>query len=168
MRLRPAAIDGILHSMTDATSPLRALLAASEWRAADHETRRLLIADADVGGYVGLDPDEAAAVDCDLLLSIDAAWREASNDRFGFKPQADALRVARDRGLPRADTWRAFGRSIGWVDGREWLEEDGVRYMADAPVGHLPWLPGTATAVNTGRIYEGFFLFYGRFANCPE
>ena len=154
--------------MTDVTSPLRALLAAGEWRAADHETRRLLIADADVGGYVGLDPDEAAAVDCGLLLSIDAAWREASDDRFGFTPQADALRVARDRGLPRSDTWRAFGRSVGWVDGREWLEEDGLRYEAEAPTGHLPWLPGTTTAVNTGRIYEGFFLFYGRFASCPE
>ncbi len=124
--------------------------------------------DADVGGYVGLDPDEAASVDCDLIRAIDVAWREASNERFGFTAQEDALRTARDRGLPRADTWRAFGRSVGWVDGREWLEEDGVRYEADAPVGHLPWLPGTTTAVNTGRIYEGFFLFYGRFANCPE
>jgi len=103
------------------------------------------LADADVGGYIGLDPDEAATVDCDLLRSIDAAWREVSDDRFGFTPQAEALRVARDRGLPRADTWRAFGRTVGWVDGREWLEEDGVRYE-----------------------YEGFFLFYGRFANCPE
>ncbi len=100
-----AAIDGILPLMTDVTSPLRALLAAGEWRAADHETLRLLIADADVGGYIGLDPDEAATVDCDLLRSIDAAWREASDDRFGFTPQAEALRVARDRGLPRADTW---------------------------------------------------------------
>ena len=154
--------------MTDPTSPLRALLAAGEWKAADHETRRLLIADADVGGYVGLDPDEAATVDCGLLRSIDAAWREASDERFGFTAQENALRAARDRGLPRADTWRAFGRSVGWVDGREWLEEDGVRYEADAPVGHLPWLPGTTSAVITGRIYEGFFLFYGRFANCPE
>ena len=154
--------------MTDPTSPLRALLAADEWKAADHETRRLLIADADVGGYIGLDPDEAATVDCDLIRAIDVAWREASNERFGFTAQADALRISRDRGLPRADTWRAFGRSVGWVDGREWLEEDGVRYEDDAPAGHLPWLPGTTTAVNTGRIYEGFFLFYGRFANCPE
>ncbi len=154
--------------MTDSTSPLRALLAAGEWEAADHETRRLLITDADVGGYVGLDPDEAAAVDCDLLRSIDLAWREASDGRFGFTPQENALKIARDGDLPRADTWRAFGRSVGWVDGREWLEEDGVRYEADAPVGHLPWLPGATSAVNTGRIYEGFFLFYGRFANCPE
>ena len=70
--------------MIDSTSPLRALLAAGEWEAADRETRRLLIADADVGGYVGLDPDEAATVDCELLRSIDVAWRGASDERFGF------------------------------------------------------------------------------------
>jgi hypothetical protein len=154
--------------MIDSTSPLRALLAAGEWEAADHETRRLLIADADVGGYVGLDPDEAATVDCELLRSIDVAWRGASDERFGFTPQTIALQLARDRGLPRADTWRAFGRSVGWVDGREWLGEGDIQYEADAPPGHLPWLPGATTVVNTGRIYEGFFLFYGHFASCPE
>lgn len=163
-----AANNGILSPMSDSTSPLRALLAAGEWEAADRETRRLLISDADVGGYVGLDPDEAATVDCDLLRSIDVAWTDASDGRFGFTPQANALKVARDSGLPRADTWRAFGRSVGWVDGREWLEGDSIRYETDAPAGHLPWLPGTTTAVNTGRIYEGYFLFYSRFANCPD
>ena len=45
--------------MTDSTSPLRALLGAGEWKAADLETRRLLIARADTGGYAGIDPDEA-------------------------------------------------------------------------------------------------------------
>jgi hypothetical protein len=152
--------------MTDRTSPLRALLAADEWQAADAETRRLLIADADVGGYVGLDPDEAAEVDCDLLLSIDAAWAEASDGRFGLTAQSDVLAEIRSRNLPRSDTWRSFGRAVGWVDGREWVEEDGLRYVADAPIGHLPWIPGTTTAVNTGRVYEGFFLFYARVATC--
>jgi len=152
--------------MTDATSPLEALLGAGEWRAADAETRRLLLADADVGGYAGLDPDEAARVTCDLILAIDRAWTAASDGRFGFTPQALALTEVRSRDLPRADTWRAFGRTVGWVDGREWLEEDDLRYDIDAPPGHLPWVPGTTTVVNTGRVYEGFFLFYARFADC--
>ena len=59
--------------MTDSTSPLRALLGAGEWQAADLETRRLLIAQADTGGYAGIDPDEAATVECALLCSIDEA-----------------------------------------------------------------------------------------------
>ncbi len=152
--------------MADVTSPLRALLAAGEWRAADAETRRLLIADADVGGYIGLDPDEAAQIDCDLLRSIDEAWASASNGRFGPAAQARILTEIRTRDLPRADTWRTFGRTVGWVDGREWLEEDDLQFEVDAPAGHLPWIPGTTTAVNTGRVYEGFFLFYARFADC--
>lgn len=158
----------ILSGMSDPISPLRALLAAGEWKAADLETRRLLIAGADTGGYVGLDADEAARVECDLLRSIDAAWADASGGRFGFAAQAHALSDARSAELPPADTWRAFGRSVGWVDGREWIEEDGLVYDIAAPPGHLPWLPGSGTVVNTGRVYEGFFQFYARFAACSD
>jgi hypothetical protein len=154
--------------MKDSTSPLRALLAANEWKAADLETRRLLITQADTGGYAGIDPDEAATVECELLRAIDEAWSEASGGRFGFSAQAKALAAARSRSLPRADTWRAFGRTVGWVDGREWIEEDSLVYEASAPAGHLPWVPGTSTVVNTGRVYEGFFQFYARFADCVK
>lgn len=154
--------------MTDSTSPLRALLGAGEWKAADLETRRLLIARADTGGYAGIDPDEAASVDCSLLRAIDEAWSEASAGRFGFSAQAKALAAARSRSLPRADTWRAFGRTVGWVDGREWIEEDALTFDATAPAGHLPWVPGTATVVSTGRVYEVFFQFYARFAECGQ
>ena len=90
-----------------------------------------------------------------------------SAGRFGFSAQAKALAAARSRGLPRADTWRAFGRSVGWVAGREWIEEDGLSYEASAPPAP-PWVPGTSTVVNTGRVYEGFFQFYARFAECVE
>jgi hypothetical protein len=154
--------------MTDSTSPLRALLGAGEWKAADLETRRLLIARADTGGYAGIDPDEAASVECSLLRAIDEAWSEASAGRFGFSAQAKALAAARSRSLPRADTWRAFGRTVGWVEGREWIEEGALTYEATAPAGHLPWVPGTATVVNTGRVYEVFFQFYARFAECDK
>lgn len=154
--------------MTDSTSPLRALLAAGEWRAADHETRRILIAEADTGGHEGLDPDEAADIDCALLRAIDDSWSRVSDGRFGFSAQMEALSAARSRALPRADTWRAFGRSVGWVDGREWVEEDGLRFESDAPPGHLPWLPGFGPVVNTGRVYEGFFAFYKRFETCMD
>jgi hypothetical protein len=154
--------------MTHRTSPLRALLAAGEWKAADLETRRLLIDEADTGGYAGLDADEAASVGCDLLRSIDEAWREASDGHFGFTTQAAALAEVRELDLPRTDTWRAFGSVVGWVEGREWLEENGILFDLAAPPGHLPWLPGSTTVVNTGRVYEGFFQFYARFAACSE
>ena len=146
--------------MTDPTSPLRALLGAGEWQAADLETRRLLIAHADTGGYAGIDPDEAAAVECDLLRSIDEAWSDASAGRFGFSAQA--ARPGRGPKPPPSASRHLAGvrRTVGWVDGREWLEEDGSRTRPARPPGHLPWLPGTSTVVNTGRVYEGFFQFY--------
>ena len=48
------------------------------------------------------------------------------------------------------------------------MRVDGILYDLAAPPGHLPWLPGSTTVVNTGRVYEGFFQFYARFATCTD
>ena len=62
--------------MDERTAALRTLLEARNWKAADLETQRVLVADADIGGYQGVDADEAATIACDLLLAVDAAWSE--------------------------------------------------------------------------------------------
>lgn len=154
--------------MEDRTGALRALLESREWEAADRETRRLLVADADVGGYTGVDADEAAEIDCDLLRSVDAAWSEASGGRFGFSAQRAVLGTVMAEQLPLNETWRVFGREVGWVEGREWIEPDEVRYADDAPDGHLPYVPGFGTVVNTGRAYDGLLSFYDRLGRCAE
>lgn len=152
--------------MDDRTTALAALLESRDWIAADAETRRLLVDDVDIGGYVGVDADEAARIDCDLLIRIDALWNVASEGRFGLSVQEGILAKEIARDMSSNETWRMFGRRVGWVDGREWIENDDVRHSLDAPVGHLPYVPGIATVVNTGRIYEGYLLFYSRVADC--
>ena len=147
------------------TSALDGLLAAGEWKAADEETRRLLLADADEGGFVGLDPVEVPTLDCDLLLAIDHAWREASHGRYGFTAQGDILTAVRAEGYGPKKTWRVFGTRIGWRQ-RRWLDAGDLSYVADAPEGHLPWVPGTLPIVSTGRTYEVLFLFYRLFDDC--
>ena len=152
--------------MDDRLNALGALLTAREWRAADAETRRLLVDDVDMGGYVGVDPDEAAKLDCDLLVEIDSAWLQASEGRFGFSTQVRILGDVMAMDLPTNDTWRTFGREVGWVHGREWIEADQVQYSDDAPAGHLPYVPATGTVVTTGQVYEGFMQFYARLGTC--
>lgn len=159
---------GIFPGMEDRTGALRALLESREWEAADRETRRLLVAAGDVGGYAGVDADEAGELDCDLLQSIDAAWTEASDGRFGFSAQRRTLADVMAEELPMNETWREFGREVGWVQGREWIDPEQVSYRSDAPQGHLPYVPGFGTVVNTGRIYEGFMYFYDRLGRCAE
>jgi len=154
--------------MDDATAVLRTLLGDGHWQAADLETRRLLVANVDVGGYVGVDADEASELDCALLVAVDAAWASASDGRFGFSAQRRQLAAVMDEGFTGNDTWRQFGRAVGWVTGREWIDEDAVTYDASAPEGHLPYVPGSATVVVTGRIYEAFVIFYARLATCLD
>ena len=137
--------SAILSPMTDLTSPLPRLAGVrANGRLPTSRRAALLIAQADTGGYAGIDPNEAATVECDLLRSIDEAWSEASSGRFGFSAQANALAAARSRDLPRADTWRAFGRTVGWVNGREWIEEDGLSYDGQRPRGISPGSPAPA------------------------
>jgi hypothetical protein len=152
--------------MDERLTALNALLGVHDWRAADAETRRLLVDDVDVGGYVGVDPDEASQLDCHLLVEIDTAWAKASTGRFAFSTQLRLLGDVMAMDLPTNDTWRSFGRLVGWVHGREWIEGDEVQYTDEAPPGHLPYVPGMATVVTTGRIYEGFMRFYARLGSC--
>jgi GUN4-like len=152
--------------MDDRTAVLETLLHDGHWEAADVETRRLLIENVDIGGYVGVDADEAGDLDCALLASIDAAWAAVTDGRFGFAAQQRQLTAVMDEGFTGNDTWRQFGRAVGWVEGREWIDDDAIIYDASAPEGHLPYVPGASTAVNTGRIYEGFVRFYARVASC--
>lgn len=154
--------------MDDRTTALAALLRSRDWKAADAETRRLLVQDVDIGGYVGVDADEATRIDCELLASIDGLWTDASDGRFGLSVQEGILAVAIAEDLPPNDTWRLFGRRVGWVDGRRWIGDSEVAYADDAAEGHLPYIPGIAPVVNTGRIYEGFLHFYSRVADCLD
>jgi hypothetical protein len=152
--------------MDERTAALRTLLEARNWEAADRETQRLLVDEADVGGYQGVDADEAAQLACDLLLDVDDAWSEASDGRFGLRIQNRVLAETLSEGLPGNEVWRQFGRTVGWVVGREWIEADDIDYSDNAPEGHLPWVPGFGTVVNTGRIYDGFRSFYNRYNTC--
>lgn len=152
--------------MDERTTALRALLAEQEWSAADAETTRLLVENVDVGGYTGVDADEASRIDCGLLSSIDTHWSEASDGRFGLRVQEGVLAETMVKGFSSNETWREFGRELGWVRGRAWITSVDVDYSIDAPIGHLPYVPGIGTVVTTGRIYEGFRVFYSRVADC--
>ncbi len=152
--------------MDDTTAALRALLEAHEWHAADDETRKLLVEDADLGGFIGVDAEEASLLHCDLLVAIDAAWTSASDGHFGLSTQQRILARELRENLATNETWRSFGRAVGWVRGREWIEADDLDYSLGAPMGHLPYVPGIGTVVTTGRVYEGFLAFYNRVAAC--
>lgn len=156
----------MLPAMEERIAALRTLLEAGNWSAADGETKRLLVEDVDIGGYVGVDADETTRISCDLLRAIDDAWTTASGGRFGIAVQNRMLAATMAEGFTSNETWRQFGRDVGWVTSDGWIEADGVLHDEAAPDGHLPWIPGIGTVVNTGRIYEGLLGFYSRYSDC--
>ena len=150
------------------TSVLKTLLAAGEWRAADDETRRLLLVDADDGGFTGLDPSEVPTLDCALLLAIDEAWAKASKGQYGLTAQSEILAAVRAEDHSQKEMWRTFGTRVGWFNDAGWSEASEVGYSSDGGAGHLPWIPGIWPTVSTGRPYEVLFLFYRHFSRCTE
>lgn len=117
-------------------SALREYLAAGDVRKADDETRALLIKMAGSGavqrGWVYF--TEVPTIPAADLQTVDALWRAASNNRFGYSVQKEMWVQAGRR-------WPKFFKAIDWVVGennvyRKWPAE--FKYAYDAPKGHMP------------------------------
>jgi uncharacterized membrane protein YgcG len=117
-------------------APLRDALLAADFRAADDETRALLIRlagpNAVKRGWVYF--TEVAPIPVADLTTLDDLWRAASNNRFGFTVQREMFGQNQKR-------WQKFFKAIDWVQGennvyRKWPAE--FNYTAEAPKGHLP------------------------------
>ncbi|KAK1318305.1 hypothetical protein QJS10_CPB04g01869 [Acorus calamus] len=118
-------------------------LSTQNFRLADEETRRLLIAlsgDAAVSrGYVFF--SEVQFIPADDLLSIDGLWREFSEGRFGYSIQK---RVWEKSGRD----FTRFFRKVGWMkrldseveqyNYRAFPEEFMWELKEETPMGHLP------------------------------
>ncbi|KAK1270055.1 hypothetical protein QJS04_geneDACA014172 [Acorus gramineus] len=137
-----------LSSTTSTTNPttldlLTTHLSTQNFRLADEETRRLLIAlsgDAAISrGYVFF--SEVQFIPADDLRSIDGLWGEFSEGRFGYSIQK---RVWEKSGRD----FTRFFRKVGWMKRLE-SEVEQYNYRAfpeefmwelkeETPMGHLP------------------------------
>eukprot|EP00878_Enallax_costatus_P002885 GHUV01003079.1.p1 GENE.GHUV01003079.1~~GHUV01003079.1.p1 ORF type:complete len:255 (+),score=63.15 GHUV01003079.1:160-924(+) len=117
-------------------SALRDYLAAGDVRKADDETRALLIKMAGSGaqqrGWVYF--TEVPPIPATDLQTVDALWRAASNNKFGYSVQKEMWVQAGRR-------WPKFFKAMDWVVGennvyRKWPAE--FKYAFDAPKGHMP------------------------------
>jgi hypothetical protein len=126
--------------------PLQQALKAKNWAVADQETRRL------IDPYsVSWPPSPEVKLTPELIRSIDQAWSDASNGRFGFSVQAKMWQeVKRQFSNDERAAIEAMRDRVGWklpqprkepdFYGSDWLNENEINYSSDAPVGHLPWV----------------------------
>ncbi|MBW4509959.1 MAG: GUN4 domain-containing protein [Scytonematopsis contorta HA4267-MV1] len=121
---------------------LRDLLAAGEWRQADEETARVMLAVSGREEKGCLDVKHIDNFPCKDLRTIDQLWVKYSNRRFGFSVQK---RIYQSLGGTRnydEKIWYAFGDCIGWRKKGEWLYYEDITFNLTAPEAHLPSIGG--------------------------
>jgi len=114
---------------------LRDLLSQGDFKAADAETRKLLIKlggeAAEKRGWIYFaEVRKIPEVD---MTTIDNLWQAFSKGRFGFSAQRKIWRQCREQ-------FDKFAEKVSWFTGkwenRNWPDE--FLYNVEAPVGHLP------------------------------
>jgi len=113
--------------------PLQKLLAAKEWRTADKETRRVMLAVAKREKEDWLDDESIKKFPCEDLRTIDQLWVKYSDGRFGFSVQKkiyQSQEVGKD--------YQKFGDRVGWRVNKTWRLYHELTFSTNAPSGHLP------------------------------
>ncbi|MBW4509970.1 MAG: GUN4 domain-containing protein [Scytonematopsis contorta HA4267-MV1] len=121
---------------------LRDLLAAGEWRLADKETARVMLAVSGREKECWLTAENIDNFPCEDLRTIDQLWVKYSNGRFGFSVQKRiylSLGGTRDYDY---GIWQAFGGHVGWKKEEEWLSYKDITFDLAAPQAHLPFSTG--------------------------
>ncbi|MEH2364021.1 serine/threonine-protein kinase [Nostoc sp.] len=135
-------IQNLKSSKMDYTR-LRDLLAAGEWKEADQETNRVMLAVAGRKKAGWFDSESIDSFPCEDLRIIDQLWVKYSNGHFGFSVQK---RIYQSLGGTRhydSEIWEAFGDRVGWRDRGFWIGWDSVVYGMEAPLAHLPFVKDT-------------------------
>ena len=154
---------------------LRDLLAAGEWRQADEETARVMLAVSEREKEGWLKVEHIDNFPCSDLSTIDQLWVKYSNGRFGFSVQK---RIYQSLGGTRdydEKIWSAFGDRVGWRKEkrewlgwrrkREWLYYNDITFDLTAPEAHLP-LPCGGRKELVGVGWWGDRIIFSRIETC--
>lgn len=125
----------LVSSMGVDYAPLRDLMEAKDFKAADAETRRLLIVlagkAAEKRGWVYF--SEVKTIPVEDMSTLEGLWQHYSKGKFGFVAQRKIWRQCRSQ-------FDKFAEQVSWFTdkwkNRNWPDE--FIYDLDAPVGHLP------------------------------
>lgn len=151
---------------------LHDLLKDGNWRDADQETHRLMLAVSDYRGQPRLTLDHIHQFPCRDLRTIDYLWMRYSDHRFGFTTQKqiwqsvggalganyeslDLLGKSNRSGWKVNTPIERFGRRVGWRTKRHWVPYQDLVFDIAAADGHLPaWHLG---AIGSGGQIAAWF-----------
>ncbi|MDT9190259.1 MAG: GUN4 domain-containing protein [Limnospira sp. PMC 894.15] len=137
------------------------LLKSGNWKAADEETAKMMLAVAGQTQRGYLDNDDIKNFPCDDLRIIDGLWVKHSNGRFGFSVQKQIYINCGgkpDGSYPGATIFERYGDEVGWrVNGSYLTSWSDCTFSAAAPRGHLPTILGEVyLGVDWASIWVGW------------
>ncbi|UWU47965.1 GUN4-like [Limnospira platensis C1] len=140
-QLQPIS-EPVPRKMRDYTE-LDRLLKSGNWKAADQETAKMMLAVAGKTQRGYLDEESIKNFPCDDLRIIDGLWVKHSNGRFGFSVQKQIYINCGgkpDGSYPGATIFERYCDEVGWrVNGSYLSSWSDCTFSAAAPRGHLPY-----------------------------
>ncbi|MFB2646249.1 GUN4 domain-containing protein [Raphidiopsis sp. BLCC-F218] len=147
-------------SRTTAPTPTRyarleTLLKAQDFRAADLETDKVMVAVANRENEGWLRIEDAEKFPCKELRSIDQLWLKYSRGKFGISVQQQIYQSLGGTKEYNSDVWESMADRVGWRQRGQWLSYSDLNFSQTAPSGHLPVLGGRVALVRVGlgRVY---------------
>ncbi|QOV21398.1 GUN4 domain-containing protein [Anabaenopsis elenkinii] len=103
-------------------SPLRDLLVRKRWKAADEETKRVMLAVAEREEEGWLNIQSIDNFPCADLGTIDQLWLKYSDGLFGFSVQKQIYEGLGGTKEWDYEVWKTFGDKVGWRNSNHCLQ----------------------------------------------
>ncbi|WP_235678418.1 GUN4 domain-containing protein [Cylindrospermopsis curvispora] len=122
---------------------LETLLKAQNFREADSETDRVMLAVANRQSQGWLRVEDAENFPCKELRTIDNLWLKYSKGKFGISVQQEIYKNLGGTKQYNEKVWESFADRIGWRSEGSWLNYNDLNFSLSAPTGQLPSISGT-------------------------
>ncbi|KRH96494.1 GUN4 domain-containing protein, partial [Cylindrospermopsis sp. CR12] len=117
---------------------LETLLKAQNFREADSETDRVMLAVANRQREGWFRIEDAENFPCKELRTIDNLWLKYSQGKFGISVQQEIYKNLGGTKQYDVNVWRSFGDRVGWRKQGSWLDYNNLNFSLSAPTGQLP------------------------------
>ncbi|MTJ12088.1 protein kinase [Anabaena sp. UHCC 0187] len=140
---------------------LQNYLKAGNWKEADAETVRVMLAVVKREQEGWLDVASIDNFPCKDLRTIDQLWVKYSDGCFGFSVQKKIYQGLGGTRKYDKKIWETFGDKVGWRKGSNWLYYKDITFDKKAPEGHLP-----AEVLFDYRAFSSLSSLASRLVNC--
>jgi hypothetical protein len=154
-------------NMPRAFLKLNSLLQAQDFKEADEETRKIMLAVANREKERWLRTEDAEKFPCKELRSIDQLWLKYSSGKFGISVQQQIYQSLGGTKSYDEKVWESMGDRVGWRQAGKWLYYDRINFTQTAPSGHLPLMGSWNGSMKIVLwIYEWKISLLSRHAEC--